>query len=328
MLSGRVPQPPISRLTGMRLRSAGEGEAAFTLPLSPWLASPQGPISIGPLSIPADAAMACAIQTALPPETPFATAELSLRLLTPVHPGGTITAEGRLISVRRTLGLAEVSLRVEGRLVGHGSTLCFMTPLADGAIPPPSPEPPAGDGAGAAGEPAGDEDDPHRLPVRGEILPQEVWRTRPGREILEAQLEGALPPPPIHHLTGLTLTEVGEGRTRFTLPTSPWFTAPARRRVQGGLVATAAEAALSAAIQTRLPPEVVLAPVDLKVNYLRPLTADGRIAVATGEVIHLGRRVAVAQATVTDPDGRPVAVATGSALLLAGRQANLAGTAT
>jgi uncharacterized protein (TIGR00369 family) len=68
-----------------------------------------------------------------------------------------------------------------------------------------------------------------------------------------------------------------------------------------------------------------LAPVDLKVNYLRPLPADGRWAAATGRVQHLGRRIAVAGAEVVDADGRPVAIATGSAMLLPGRPASLGG---
>jgi len=63
--------------------------------------------------------------------------------------------------------------------------------------------------------------------------------------------------------------------------------------------------------------------VDLKVNYLRPLRADGRISHASGQVVHLGRRTAVATAEVHDGDGRPVALATGSTLVLAGGPAAL-----
>jgi uncharacterized protein (TIGR00369 family) len=93
--------------------------------------------------------------------------------------------------------------------------------------------------------------------------------------------------------------------------------------VQGGGVALLAEAALSAAIQTRIPAGTAMAPIDLKVNYLRPLLSDGRMASAEGRVIHAGRRIAVANSEVTDADGRRIAVATGSAMLLPGRPASL-----
>lgn len=127
MLSGRTPRPPISHLTGLQLVEVGEGTAAFRLPLTDWLCAPQGAISIGPITIAADAAVACAIQTALPPATPFTTSELSLRLLSPVQPGGSLTARGKLIQVRRTIALAEVALFDEAeRLVAHGSSLCFV----------------------------------------------------------------------------------------------------------------------------------------------------------------------------------------------------------
>ena len=69
--------------------------------------------------------------------------------------------------------------------------------------------------------------------------------------------------------------------------------------MQGGAVALLAEAGLSGAIQTTVPARTALAPIDLKVNYLRPLAADGRLATATGRVLHSGRRVAVATAEVS-----------------------------
>src|SRR5947209_5276036 len=73
MIGGQAPARPISRLTGMRIVDAAPGTATFQMPLTGWLCSPQGAISIGPLTMPADAAVACAIQTELPPATPFTT---------------------------------------------------------------------------------------------------------------------------------------------------------------------------------------------------------------------------------------------------------------
>jgi uncharacterized protein (TIGR00369 family) len=85
-----------------------------------------------------------------------------------------------------------------------------------------------------------------------------------------------------------------------------------------------AETALSAAIQTTLPARTAVAPIDLKVNYLRPLASDGRQATALGTVAHAGRRIAVAHAAVHDADGKQIALATGSAMILPGRAASLA----
>ncbi len=319
MLAGHAPQPPMSRLTGLRLCAVGKRTAAFQMPLSQWLDSSNGTVSIGPIAIPADAAVACAIQTALPAATPFSTSELSLRLLSPTRPGGTLTATGKLIALRQTIGLAEVAVTDEqGAVLAHGSSMCFLqTPLS------PAPEPPALPAARQEGPEEQDGDpDPHLRPAAGQVLGEDVWRTQDGLEVLRKQLAGslALAPIPPHRADG------PEGRSG----SGPLLDAlqrvvlrPCRRPCAGGFVDLLAEAALSGAITTRLPAGTSLAPVDLKVNYLRPLRADGRIAHASGQVVHLGRRTAVATAEVHDGDARPVALATGSALVLAGGPAAL-----
>jgi uncharacterized protein (TIGR00369 family) len=322
MLNGSAPRPPIGRLTGMHIVEAEDGVVAFRMPLSDWLLSPQGAISIGPLTIPADGAVACSILTKLPPATPFTTSELSLRLLAPVKPGGFVTARGRLIQLRKTIGLAEVAVTDEqDQLIAHGSTLCFvLAPVS------PAPDPP---GPGGVVVPSRHDDtgdptpDPYQRPAQGSVLEQAIWDELSGLEVLEAQIAGELPPSPIHHLTGLTLSAAAVDEVTFTMPASSWLCAPLGTRVQGGAVATLGEAALSASIQTRMPPGTALAPIDLKVNYLRPLTADGRPALARGRVQHAGRRIAVANAEVWDADGRLIALATGSAMVLQGRPASL-----
>ncbi len=318
MLVGRTPRPPISRLTGMSLVEAGTGTATFELPLTDWLRSPQGAISIGPLVMPTDAAMACSIQTMLPPRTPFTTSELTLRLLAPARPGARVRVRGTAIQVRQRIALAEGAVvDDEERLIAHGSTLCLMQPEA---APPPEA---IGDGGPTIHPEDTSTPDPWQRPAAGTVLEQSVWERLSGLEVLRAQLAGELPSPPVHHLVGITLTSVERGGATFELPTSEWLCAPARGRVQGGAVALLGESALSAAIQTTLPPGAALAPIDLKVNYLRPLRADGRRATAHGNIVHAGRRLAVANASIVDADGRQVAVATGSAMLLRGRPASL-----
>lgn len=317
MVAGTAPQPPISRLTGMRLVECGIGTTSFSMPLSGWLCTSQGAISIGPLTIPADAAMACAIQTELPPATPLTTAELSLRLLRPAPAGGSITARGRVIDVRRTIALAEVTVTDQDeRLIAHGSSLCVLAPESDR---PSAPDEPVVPQRLVDGDRETDGPDPWQRPAIGEILPQDVWERMTGLEVLRAQLDDELPAPPIQHLTGLRATEASERQATFAMPAAEWLCAPIPGRVQGGAVALLAEAGLSGAIQTTVPARTALAPIDLKVNYLRPLAADGRLATAAGRVLHSGRRVAVATAEVVDADGRPVAVATGSGMLLPGR---------
>ena len=169
-------------------------------------------------------------------------------------------------------------------MIAHGSSLCFVAPqvspgLAAPTASAPSARVPTAPRAGGSGT---DDPDPYARPAQGEVLQQEVWERLSGLEVLLAQLAGELPMPPVHYLTGLTLTAAAPGEATFTMPASEWLCAPPRARVQGGAVALLAETALSSAIQAQLPAATALAPVDLKVNYLRPLAADGRLALARG----------------------------------------------
>jgi uncharacterized protein (TIGR00369 family) len=321
LIEGRCPPPPIGHLTGMQLIEVGVGSAAFSMPASRWLQSPQGAIANGTLAVLADGPLGCAVQTSLPPATPLTTSELSLRLVQPAHPGGTFTARGRLVHAKRSLGLSEVFIQdQDGRLLAHGSSLCFILPPV---------QPPPGTHEGQGTEPTNshhDSPDPYERPVVGEVVPQEVWERMGGLEVLEAHLAGELPRPPMSYLFGVRPVEVGEGRATFVLPATEWLCSPLRT-VEGGVIAMLADAALASAIQTTVPAKAALAMVDLKVNFLRPAKPDGRDLVSRGTVIHRGRTLAVANAEVQNADGKSVALATGSAMILPGRPASLAGVA-
>ena len=109
------------------------------------------------------------------------------------------------------------------------------------------------------------------------------------------------------------------GEATFVLPCSEWLCSPLRT-VEGGTTAMLADCALVSAIQTLAPAGTTVAAIDLKVNFLRPALPDGRELRAVGRVRHAGRTIAVAESDVIDADGKAVAVATGSAMLLRGRR--------
>ena len=84
-----------------------------------------------------------------------------------------------------------------------------------------------------------------------------------------------------------------------------------------------ADTALQSAILTVAPASCAVASVDLKVNFLRPASTDGRTLVGSGKVVHQGRSVVIANAEVLNAEHKRVALATGSALLLPGRPSSL-----
>jgi uncharacterized protein (TIGR00369 family) len=311
------PPPPLRHLTGAMPTGFGTGTAEARMPASPWLAASNGLITGGALAILADIAFGISVETELPAATPYTTAELSLSFLRPARPNGTLLAGGQAIHVGRSVGLSEAFVIDEetDRLIAHGTSRLTIFPPLD-----PAPDPPETIGRYVA--PDYESPDPYLRPPPGGVIPQEVWAELAGAEILQRQLDGELPAPPLHHLTGLSLKEFGDGWATFTMPTSEWLASPTGR-LQGGAIAMLADFAMLGAVQTTTSAGLAFAGLDLKVNFLRPVSpGDGRLE-AHGDVVHAGRTLAITRATVTNDDGKPVMLATGSSIYLPGRPASL-----
>ncbi len=314
--------PPIRYLFGLAPTAVEPGSVTFTMPVTDWLLFPQGVVSGATLGILVDAPLGCAVQTALPPATPFTTAEISLRFLRTVAPhSGTLTAKGRLIHVGKTTGVSLVEVTDEaGRLVAVTSTRCAILPRLEvpseiaGQVLKNSPH---------IREPDWPSPHPYQRPVAGEVLSQEIWDRTDGLGVLQSLITGELPAPPMAHFCGITPVEATEGRTRWTMPASEWLCAPIRGRLYGGAIAMLAGTAIDGTVQTTLPAGTAFGPVDLKVYFLRPVSPDGRDLVARGTVIHRGRSMAIGTSDVFDADGKKVAVATGSAVILPARPATV-----
>jgi len=312
-LGGRAPRPPIHHLTGMMPTEGGGGASTFTMPATPWLQAPQGPVLPGALVALADGPLGMAVQSALPPMTPYTTAEISMNYVRPVPAdGGTLVARGRLILAGRSLGLSETLIEDgRGRIVAHGTSRCV---IFDPLGPPPDP-PPELDPVPAPEHPT---PDPYLRPAAGAVIPQETWDSSSGLEVLSRHLAGELPAPPIAHLTGLRPTAASEGMATFVLPASEWLCSPLGR-VEGGMIAMLADTVILSAVQTTIPAGTSFAPLDLKVNFLRPVSPDGRDVTGRGTIVHRGRTMAVGHADLTDADGKRVAIATGTVMILPDR---------
>jgi uncharacterized protein (TIGR00369 family) len=319
MLDGGLG-PPIRYLFGLVPTSVEPGGVTFTMPVTGWLLFPQGVVSGATLGILVDAPLGCTVQTALPPATPFTTAEISLRYLrTVVSQSTTLTAKGRLIHAGKTTGVSLVEVTDQaGRLVAVTSTRCAILPrvqvpweIVEQALNNPP----------RLREPDWPSPHPYERPAAGEVLPQEIWDGMDGLGVLQSLITGDLPAPPLACFCGIAPVEAAAGTTTWTMPASEWLCAPVQGRLYGGAIAMLAGTAIDGTVQTTLPAGTAFAPVDLKVYFLRPVAPDGRDLVARGTVIHRGRSMAIGTSDVFDADGKKVAVATGSSVILPGRPA-------
>jgi len=111
---------------------------------------------------------------------------------------------------------------------------------------------------------------------------------------------------------------LSEGEMTVAMPVSGWLL-NAFGVVYGGSLALLADAAITVATVTIVPPATAFSPLDLKINYLRPVfPADGEL-VAKARLVHRGRTITVVTCEIVNAAGKVVAIASGSVLILPGR---------
>jgi len=143
----------------------------------------------------------------------------------------------------------------------------------------------------------------------------QIGATMAGLDYLRAMRDGVLPAPPIAALFGMRLVDVDVGTVTFSCTPDESAYNPIGL-IHGGLVCTLLDSVLGCAVQSTLPPGVGYASIEIKVNYVRPVHAEGRELMAHGRLTKPGRRVAFAEGDVRNLDGLVVATASGSCLIV------------
>ena len=145
-------------------------------------------------------------------------------------------------------------------------------------------------------------------------------RSMTGIGYLQAISEGTLPVPPIMSTLGLDQKpEVEAGKATFFLEPQEYHYNPIGS-VHGGVIATLLDSAMACAVQSTLPTGVAYTTLELKVNYVRAVTAENGRLRCEGTVLSKGRRVATAEGRMVDASGKLYAHATTTCLILTSEQ--------
>ena len=150
-------------------------------------------------------------------------------------------------------------------------------------------------------------DDPAAIAAAGAALS--------GAEFFAAVTAGTIPPPPVMRALDFDGVSFGDGRAAFRLTPREFHYNPLGT-VHGGVFATLLDSACGCAVHTMLPAGVFYTSLDLSVKFLRPVTVGTGPITAEGNVVHFGRRTALAEARITDDAGKVYATATSSCLVL------------
>ena len=140
-------------------------------------------------------------------------------------------------------------------------------------------------------------------------------RTMAGIDFLRAMRDGKVPHPPICAVLNYRLVEVEPGHAVFEIAPGEQHYNPIGV-VHGGIAMTLLDSAMGCAVQTQMPAGGGYTTLEAKTNLVRAITSEtGRLR-AIGKVVHVGKRVATAEARLEDALGKLFAHATSTCIVL------------
>ena len=143
----------------------------------------------------------------------------------------------------------------------------------------------------------------------------EIGSQLSGMEMMRRIMAGAVPPPPIMLLMNGRPTKISEGAVIFEAEPAEYHYNPIGM-VHGGFAATMLDTVMGCAIHTTLPAGVGYTTLEIKINYIRPLTdALGKVF-CHGTAVHVGNRVATAEGKIVDAEGKLYATGTTTCLMI------------
>jgi len=128
-------------------------------------------------------------------------------------------------------------------------------------------------------------------------------------------VDGRVPHPPIMDLMDMASFEPELGKVVVTMRAQEFHYNPLGG-VHGGVIATLLDTAAGCSVHSTLAAGQMYTSLDLTTKFLRPVTVDSGLLRCEGTVLNRGRRVALAQAELTDQAGRLVAHATSTCLII------------
>ncbi|KZB85752.1 PaaI family thioesterase [Amycolatopsis regifaucium] len=143
-----------------------------------------------------------------------------------------------------------------------------------------------------------------------------LGRALSGLDYLTGIAEGRIPPPPISAHFGMRWVSVAQGDVVLAATPDESLYNPIGT-VHGGVAATLLDSAVACAVHSTLPAGVGYTSVELKVNFLRAISGSVGEIRAHGWIVKAGSRVAFAEGDIRDAEGKVLATASSTCLIIA-----------
>lgn len=118
---------------------------------------------------------------------------------------------------------------------------------------------------------------------------------------------------PFHQWAGMQLVTVGDGAAELTMELLPQHFNP-QGIVHGGIISALADTSIGLALRSKLRPGYTHRTAQLDVHFLAK--GEGNRLVGRGRAVHLGTRMGYGEADVSDAEGRLLARASATFVVL------------
>lgn len=123
-----------------------------------------------------------------------------------------------------------------------------------------------------------------------------------GLDYLVAIKENRINPPPVANLVGYKICEVENGYVAFELNPAEYHYNPFAT-VHGGILSTLLDTAMTSSVLSTLPKGASCTTIEIKVNFIKPVTADTGILKCEARPLHVGKKIATAEGKLKDKNG-------------------------
>jgi uncharacterized protein (TIGR00369 family) len=128
LASGDIVPPPVAQVLGITVVGADPGKVRITMPVRGYLINHLGFLAGGILSTAIDAALGCAVLSAVAPDRDIVTLDVNVDFVRPVtEASGLVTVDAEVVHLGRSRGLATCrALDSDQQLCAVGKSSCLI----------------------------------------------------------------------------------------------------------------------------------------------------------------------------------------------------------
>ena len=123
-----------------------------------------------------------------------------------------------------------------------------------------------------------------------------------GLEYLNAIKDGEISPPPVANLVGYKICEVANGHAVFELSPQEYHYNPFAT-VHGGVLSILLDTTMTASVLSTLPEGFSCTTIEIKVNFVKPVSVETGMLRCEAKPIHIGKKMATVEGRLKDIDG-------------------------